>query len=404
MSIPAWLESALSTAHETAVAPAPPAAYHRALERVLAGNEPGLRDVALLLGAADVEAQDEFLVVAADARRKEFFGARVGLFAPLYYSNGCRNDCLYCGFRSSLGSTRRRSLTPEEIRAEARALLAQGHRRILLIAAEDPTSRGAEKALEAVEAVASEAPIARGTWEEGSTHGLFLAGELPPMSSADFARLAGRGLSAYVLFQETYDPELYPTVHPSGPKADFGLRLAAPERAAAAGIPSVGLGALYGLGNPILETVCLVAHARHLEMLTGRPVASVSAPRLEPAEGVPFTFHPPSPVPDRVWLRILAVLRLALPGTNLIVSTRESMAQRRASLRVGATVLSAGSRTDPGGYAAPDETRAQFRLGDERPLDAVRADLVTMGYLPTMGGEAPAPTDRAEHGSNRRRE
>lgn len=386
MSLPAWLDSALSTAREAIFAPASAGAERRAFERLVSGGEPSLRDVAVVLASAGAESRDEALVEAAGRCRQEFFGARVGLFAPLYYSNLCANDCIYCGFRRSLGSARRRVLSPEEIAAEARLLIEQGHRRILLIAAEDPTPRGAEMALAAVEAVTAQAGTGRGDWNDEGSDGLFLAGELPPMSAPDFARLAARGLSAYVLFQETYDPAIYPTVHPSGPKADFARRLAAPALAATAGIRFVGLGALYGIGDPVVETVGVIAHARQIEMLTGRPVGSVSAPRLEPAEDVPFTWHPPSPVPDRLWLRILAVLRLALPAVNLIVSTRETATMRRAALKVGATVLSAGSRTDPGGYGSPGEVRAQFRVGDERSLAEVIAELRAMGYVPSAGG------------------
>jgi 2-iminoacetate synthase len=242
-------------------------------------------------------------------------------------------------------------------------------------------------AVEAIEAVRSAGAITRGTWS-GRNDGIFLAAELAPRPAVEFAELARLGVSAYVLFQETYHPDIYPRVHPSGPKADFHGRLEGMERAAAAGIPFLGLGALFGLGDPVLEAMALVAHARHLEMLTGRPVASVSAPRIEPADGVPFSFHPPHPLPDRQWLRLLCVLRLALPQTELIVSTRESVGLRRASLRVGATVFSAGSSTEPGGYGQPGSARGQFRVGDERSLAEVADDLRAMGYEPSTGETA----------------
>jgi 2-iminoacetate synthase len=372
------LDAALDESREGAMAPPGDGALRHALRRAGRGDRLSLRDVSHLLRGPLSAEIEEPLAEAATAAREAVFERRVGLFAPLYYSNVCSNDCLYCGFRRSLGVEGRRALSAAEIAAEAEVLIGRGHGRLLLIASEDPTTRGLELAREAIEAVRSRTPIGRGSWS-GDGDGLFLAAELAPRSTAEFARLSALGVTAYVLFQETYDPDLYPTVHPSGPKADFLHRLSAPERAAAGGIGQLGLGALFGLGDPFLETIALVAHARHLEMQTGRPVASVSAPRIEPADGVTLTFHPPHPVPDRLWLRLLSVLRLALPQTELIVSTRESIALRRASLRVGATVFSAGSRTDPGGYVQPGESRQQFRVGDERTLEEVIADLQVLG-------------------------
>lgn len=399
MSRPRWLDAALDEAREGAMAPPSKGALRHALERARAGEALSLRDVSHLLRGPLAAELEEPLTELAHGARVAIFERRVGLFAPLYYSNVCSNDCLYCGFRRSLGAEGRRSLSASEVAAETEVLCGQGHGRLLLIASEDPTPRGLELACEAIEAVRSRTPIGRGSWS-GDAEGLFLAAELAPRSPAEFARLAALGLSAYVLFQETYDPDRYPTVHPSGPKADFLHRLAAPERAAAAGIGQLGLGALFGLGDPILEAIALVAHARQLEMRTGRPVASVSAPRIEPAEGVALTYHPPHPVSDRLWLRLLSVLRLALPQTDLIVSTRESVALRRASLRVGATVLSAGSRTEPGGYAQPGESRQQFRVGDERTLAEVIDDLRALGYTPTTG--RPEVGDAAAAGGGNR--
>jgi 2-iminoacetate synthase len=315
---------------------------------------------------------DEDLFAAARACRERIFGRRVGLFAPLYYSNVCANDCLYCGFRRSLGPEGRRILTPEEVSGEARALASQGHRRILLIGSEDPSPRGSELALTAVAALRQGAPEAT------------VALEMAPRAGKDFARLADAGVTGYVLFQETYDRELYAAVHPSGPKADFDHRIDGPATAFAAGIRGLGLGVLYGLGDLVWETLALISHARELERQTGRPVATVSVPRLEPAEGVPFSQAPPRPVADDLWLRIVAVLRLALPRTDVIVSTREGQASRRASLEAGASVFSAGSRTEPGGYLAPDECRGQFLVEDARPLAEVAADLRTQGYEPEV--------------------
>ncbi len=357
---------------------------------------------------------DDPLIRAAREARDRVFGRAIRLFAPLYYSNVCANDCIYCGFRRSLGTARRRILTPAEVVEETAALLRQGHRRILLIASEDPTRKGLDLALEAVEAVRlaarivpAERPGANGSehTEAASSHdagslpngpssnggrpcifsqelAVSLSMEMAPRSSEDFAALAQAGVSGYVLFQETYDRALYPKIHPAGPKADYENRIAGPERAARAGIRNIGLGVLYGLADPVEDTIALIDHARRIEEATGRPVASVSVPRLEPAEGVPFTVHPPHPVPNALWFRIMAVLRLALPRTDLLISTREPVALRRAALEAGATVFSAGSRTDPGGYTDPGSSRGQFEVGDERPLAEVADDLRRLGYRP----------------------
>ncbi len=355
---------------------------------------------------ARIEGAGADLLRAAGRLRDRVFGRRIRLFAPLYYSNVCANDCVYCGFRRSLGTTRRHVLSPEEVRDEAAALLKQGHRRILLIASEDPSPKGFALALGVVEAIAGIARIvtdrgdrpgdAKGASFDPAAAGLeairdpvrifsaepeiTLALEMAPRSVSDFRHLAGAGVSTYVLFQETYDRAVYPRVHPAGPKADFDHRLEGPERAARAGIRRLGLGALYGLGDPVRDTVALVAHARRLEAVTGTPVASVSVPRLEPAEGVPFSAAPPHPVPDWLWLRIIAVLRLALPWSDVLISTREPADLRRAALEAGATMFSAGSRTDPGGYRRPGESRGQFEIGDDRSLNEVALDLRSSGF------------------------
>lgn len=357
------------------------------LERALALSVPSLPEIFELLGNPREPRDDRNLLDTAAAVRGKVFGRTVRLFAPLYYSNVCANDCLYCGFRRSLGLTKRRILTPEEVAAEAAALVRHGHRDILLIASEDPSRRGLVLALDAVRAIRACVPAAPEPGEARADAGpaeIRLSIEIAPRAAGDFAALAEAGVTGYILFQETYDPEVYRGVHPAGPKADFASRLEGPLLAAAGGISRLGLGVLFGLADPLRDTAALIAHARHLQERTGRPVASVSLPRLEPAEGVPFTARPPHPVEDFLWLRILAVLRLALPWTDVIVSTRESIDLRRRSLAAGSTVFSAGSRTDPGGYSLPGESRAQFQVGDERSLHEVARDLRNLGYEPTV--------------------
>lgn len=432
MAVGRWLESAAWAVEEGRAAAEEAAAGRRsALKRACALDELSLKDLALLLSLPSDLKLDEELATAGFRCRELQFGRRVGLFAPLCFWSVRAQDRLHGGFRGSLGPPGCRVVDREEISAEAEALFAQGHRRVLLIAIEGPAPRdmapaastvesvcaagsgaepaaepvraaepaaelmrAAEAAVESVRAAAAAveavraggqvvgAAVAPGEWSSDNA-GVFLAAELGPLSTREFARLARHGVSAQILFQGTYDAELYRGLYPFGSTTDFANRLEAPERATAGGVSQLGLGAFFGLGDPVFETVALVAHARHLEMLFGRPLASVSAPRLEPAPGAPLSPTPPHPVPNALWLRVLALLRLALPLTDLIVSSREMVLMRRESLRRGATVLSVGPNTGPGGDAPADPNRAAYLAGDDRPLSHVSADLRAMGFEPS---------------------
>lgn len=307
----------------------------------------------------------------------------IRLFAPLYYSNVCVNNCLYCGFRRDNVRARRRILTPDEIEIETRALLRMGHRRVLLVASEDPSASGRSLALTAV-------ARARAAREEGGRveH---LAVEIAPGTVEDFRELAQAGVDGYVLFQETYDRARFADVHPDGSKRNYDWRYQAPFRALIGGIGGVGLGMLIGLSDPVEETIALIRHARHIEVETGRAPRTISLPRMEPADGSELSRHPYWPVSDDEMLRMIAVLRLALPCTGIVISTRESATFRDSALGWGMTEMSVGSRTDPGGYTTPENPAvAQFELQDERTLDEVVGILRERGYEPHLGPD-PRP-------------
>ncbi len=301
------------------------------------------------------------------------------LFAPLYAGNKCCNDCLYCGFRRSNTALHRETLTEEQIRTETRALLEQGHKRILLLTGEageyhlDYTLR----ALETIYSV---------TDSKGSSIRRINV-ELAPMSIDEFRRLKQGRIGTYTCFQETYDRELYAEYHPSGPKADYDYRIEVMDRAMEAGIDDVGIGVLFGLAPYRQEVLSLLLHARHLEERFGCGPHTVSVPRLEPASGAPLTENIPHPVSDEEFKILIAVLRLTLPYTGLILSTRESETLRSELFRYGVSQVSAGSRTSPGGYGeqhAEEHSHSQFSLGDHRSLAEVIGDLAANGLVPSF--------------------
>jgi 2-iminoacetate synthase len=331
------------------------------------------------LSSSDPSTMEKLRAAAVDATRA-VFGMRVLLFAPLYFSNVCVNNCLYCGFRRDNRAQERIVLTPEKVTEEARALLHMGHRRVLVIASEDPSPRGRAREVEAVRRV-----------REASLDGArfrHVSGELAAADEAHYRDLARAGVDSYVLFQETYDRAIYARVHPEGPKSDYDHRLGAPARALAAGIPHVGLGVLLGLGDPCEETLSLIRHARRIAREFGHAPRTVSLPRMEPAEGSDLSRHPYRVVSDDELLKMIAVIRIALPKTGIVLSSRETAAFRDRALGWGVTEISAGSRTDPGGYTAPPGAcaLAQFELQDRRGVDTVSTALRAYGLEPDMAG------------------
>lgn len=337
----------------------------------LAGEE-----VSVLLNADDPELLGELFTTAREVK-ESIYGKRLVLFAPLYISNYCGNECVYCAFRAGNAAVRRRALSQEEIAAETGALIAQGHKRLLVVAGESYPSEGLDYVLKAIDTVYAV--------HDGPGEVRRVNVNIAPLSVEDFRRLKARRIGTFQLFQETYHRPTYDQVHRGGRKRDYEWRLATMDRALEAGIDDVGIGVLFGLYDWRYETLALLQHIQHLEERFGVGPHTISVPRLEPATGSDFASRPPYAVSDDDFHKLVAILRLAVPYTGIILSTRETAAVRRETFALGISQISAGSRTNPGGYLegeALDE--AQFSLGDHRPLDEVIRDIAELGYIPSF--------------------
>jgi 2-iminoacetate synthase len=318
------------------------------------------------------------LFEAARRVKENIYGKRLVIFAPLYISNLCGNECLYCAFRASNPEVVRRALTQEEIARETGILVDQGHKRVLLVAGESYPREGFEYVLNSIATVYG-VRSGRGSIRRINVN-------VAPLSSEEFSRLKKTGIGTYQIFQETYHPGTYRRVHVGGRKRDYAWRITAVDRAMEAGIDDVGIGVLFGLSPWRWEIQALLQHIRHLEDRYGVGPHTISVPRLEPATGSDIAAHPPHPVDDDDFRRIVAILRLTVPYTGIIMSTRETPRMRRETFALGVSQISAGSRTNPGGYAEGEsqEDGAQFSLGDHRPLDEVIRDVSEMGYVPSF--------------------
>ncbi len=345
------------------------------IEKALELRGLDLEEVAVLLQCGDPDVREE-MFHAARAVKESIYGKRLVLFAPLYISNLCRNDCLYCAFRVSNKNVRRRALSQEEIAREVGALEAMGHKRILLVAGEGYPESGLDYIFDSVATI-------YGT-REGRGEIRRVNVNIAPLTLDEFRQLKACKIGTYQVFQETYHLGTYRQMHVSGPKTDYHWRLTAVGRAFEAGINDVGIGVLFGLFDYRFEILALLQHIRHLEREYGVGPHTISVPRLEPAEGSVVASHPPYPVSDEDFKRIVAILRLAVPYTGMIMSTRETPEMRAATFALGVSQLSAASRTNPGGYMEGEPSTAQFQLGDHRSVDEVISDLVRMDYIPSF--------------------
>ncbi len=336
-----------------------------------------LEDVAKLLCVED-EADIQKILDTAHYCKEEIYGRRLVLFAPIYTGNACVNNCVYCGFRKDNHGLKRKVLTMDEIEQETIQLLRMGHKRALLICGESPRNN-ADYMVEAIRRTYA----ARD--EKGSSIRRINV-ELAPMSVEDFAKLKAEKIGTYVCFQETYDPVEYAKFHPAGtPKGDYLYRLTCMDRAMEGGIDDVGLGVLFGLVDYRFEILAIMEHARHLEEDFGCGPHTVSFPRIEPAEGTPFSLpeNIPHPVSDKDFMKIISIIRIAMPYTGIIISTRERPEMRDALVKYGVSQISAASETNPGGYEE-NNTGAQFTLGDHRSLDEVISMMIDGGYIPSF--------------------
>jgi 2-iminoacetate synthase len=367
---------------------ATPAQVRAALDK----SRPALADFARLISPAAGPCLEE-MARRSQALTRRRFGRVIRLFAPLYLSNECVNNCKYCGF-SRDNPIVRVTLSVEEVLREARALREQGFRNLLLVAGEHPKFVSGPYLADCIRALHAEVP------------GISL--ELAPMETVDYLPLVQAGADGLVVYQESYDRAVYAGMHTAGPKRNFDWRLETPERAYAAGFRRLGIGALYGLGDWRREAINLAAHAEYLSRHCWKAQLTVSLPRLRPCAG---EFQPPAPMSERDLVQLVCALRLLLPDAGLVLSTRESAKFRDGLIPLGITMISAGSHTEPGGYTgagrekmhrtergriidlapgasewagAEGTTNAtgQFEIADDRPPREVEALLRRLGYEP----------------------
>ena len=330
------IECLLEKAGEDSVKEAE-AIIHKAEE--LKGLTP--EETAVLLHCEDRKVI-EALCRAAERVKEAIYGNRLVLFAPLYLTNTCINNCLYCGFRRANRTLERRVLSKEEIRSEAETLIRNGHKRVLVVAGESPKGCGIDYLEQAIKTIYS-TKIGHGEIRRINVN-------VAPLNIGEFRRLKAAGIGTYQLFQETYHLPTYQKVHPSGPKRDYHNRLTALDRAMEAGIDDVGMGVLFELYDYRFEVLALLYHAQYLERKFGVGPHTVSVPRIEPAAHALISVNPPHAVTDVDFMKLIAVLRLAIPYTGIILSTRESAELRDKLFHIGVSQISANSRTYPGGY------------------------------------------------------
>jgi 2-iminoacetate synthase len=330
---------------------------------VLEKDHRDLKDLAVLLSPAADEMLEE--IAGASARlTAQRFGRTILLYAPLYLSNECVNVCTYCGFRRDI-DVRRSTLAPGEIEQDLRYLAGQGFRHVLLVTGEHPKHVDLAYLEAAVRIARSHMPS--------------VSIEVEPLTREEYARMIEAGIDGVTLYQETYDRGLYETYHTHGPKKRYDYRLDAPSRAAEAGIRRLGIGALLGLGEWRSEAFHLAVHAAWLWKRFWKTHLTISFPRIREAAS---HFVAPTPVSDRELVRLVAALRLVLPDVGLVLSTREAPEMRDGLARIGITQISAGSRTEPGGYHRPDDAEKQFAVEDRRTPAEVADRLRALGLDP----------------------
>ncbi len=336
-----------------------------------------LSDVAVLTSISDPEMLSE-LFETANRLKETIYGKRLVVFAPLYISNLCKNECLYCAFRATNKDIVRSVLSQEKIANEVKMLINQGQKRILLVAGESYPKQGFQYVLDSIKTI----------YDVKSEHGEIrrVNVNVAPLKTDEFKMLKDAGIGTYQIFQETYHRETYLKVHVKGKKRDYNWRAWSLHRAMEAGIDDVGIGVLFGLFDYRFEILAMMQHIKELETKFGVGPHTVSVPRLEPATNSDIASHPPFPVSDIDFRKIVAILRLAIPYTGIIMSTRETAKMRRETFALGVSQISAGSRTNPGGYEeeTEDDPSGQFSLGDHRSLDEVIRDVASMGYIPSF--------------------
>ncbi len=334
------------------------------------------REALVLLECQDTAYIEKMYELAREIKEKNY-GNRIVMFAPLYLSNYCVNGCVYCPYHQKNTNIARKKLTQEEIVREVIALQDMGHKRLALEAGEHPTMAPIEYILESIDT------IYKITHKNGVIRRVNV--NIAATTVENYRKLHEAGIGTYILFQETYHKPSYEELHPTGPKSDYAYHTEAMDRAMEGGIDDVGIGVLFGLNLYKYDLAGLLMHAEHLEAVFGVGPHTVSVPRICPADDVDPTQYS-NAISDDIFAKIVAILRIALPYTGMIVSTRESPKVREKVLELGISQISGGSRTSVGGYAdgGEEENSSQFELSDTRTLDEVVNWLLTLGYIPSF--------------------
>ena len=334
------------------------------------------REASVLL-ACDIEEKNQEIYALAEQIKKDFYGNRIVMFAPLYLSNYCVNGCTYCPYHAVNRTIPRKKLTQEEIRREVIALQDLGHKRLAIEAGEDPVNNPIEYILESNETIYSV------HHKNGDIRRVNV--NIAATTVENYKKLKEAGIGTYILFQETYHKDSYHELHPTGPKHDYNYHTEAMDRAMQGGIDDVGFGVLFGLDKYRYEFAGLLMHAEHLEAVFGVGPHTISVPRICPADDIdPGAFT--NAIDDDTFAKIVACIRVAVPYTGMIVSTRESQKTRERVLHLGISQISGGSRTSVGGYTEeirPEDT-VQFDISDTRTLDEVVKWLMEMEYIPSF--------------------
>ena len=332
------------------------------------------KDIAILLQAEDEKDLKEIYSLAGEIK-KDIYGKRVVVFAPLYVSDYCVNNCVYCGYKRDNKFNRRR-LTMDEVAQEVKILEQMGHKRLALELGEDPVNAPIDYVLECLDTI----------YKTQNNNGEIrrVNVNIAATTVENYKLLKEKGIGTYILFQETYHKPTYDKMHPKSLKGDYNYHLTAFDRAMEAGIDDVGAGVLFGLADPRFEVLGLMMHNAHLEEKFGVGFHTISVPRLQPANGVSLENYPHL-LDDKMFKKIVAILRIAVPFTGLILSTRETPEMRKELLKYGVSQISAGSSTGVGGYKEREEGKEvkQFKTNDERSPIEILKELLSDGYIPS---------------------
>ncbi len=336
------------------------------------------REASVLL-ACEIEEKNQEIYELAAKIKQDFYGNRIVMFAPLYLSNYCVNGCTYCPYHAKNKTIPRKKLTQDEVRKEVIALQDMGHKRLALEAGEDPKNNPIEYILECIDT------IYRIKHKNGEIRRVNV--NIAATTVENYRKLKEAGIGTYILFQETYHKESYLELHPTGPKHDYAYHTEAMDRAMEGGIDDVGLGVLFGLDKYRYEFAGLLMHAEHLETVWGVGPHTISVPRLRNADDIDIDSFT-NGISDDIFAKIIACIRIAVPYTGMIISTRENQACRERVLKLGVSQISGGSKTSVGGYADSEEEdekgSEQFEVSDTRTLDEVVKWLMEMGYVPSF--------------------